>query len=392
MEVEEKEDSIFDISLNEVDDEADSAEEDDAAHRLDSYLTIAELREAFSLEELMRMTKDGVLQSWLWERLLDAEAQELSQEKTAGMNDDEIRVLLCRLFDVDVTRLPQHEAARLEQSLADCRILEARHASCGDDGVIVANQREFVEAMQNPQVRKFYLFDGAYTIPLQREQTTYDGRGNALIDIKAKDEELLYFDAKEIYFYNMTVVFHYAKPSQVKLEASRQNNNKILFLHVDRLSNVDSVVQQDIWAMLKGRSSFETAEQFQKRLYELGGVVLGTVLLEAEDYDIEKQAFFVHPAWKVDFAPMVRRYIDGGSLCFYMGADEAKSLYENERRLCVYAILSAEGRRAAIERIFLMDKDRNRRYIVRVDGNTSWCFSSASGSMGYGLELIAPLQ
>ena len=38
MEVEEKEDSIFDISLNEVDDEADSAEEDDAAHRLDSYL------------------------------------------------------------------------------------------------------------------------------------------------------------------------------------------------------------------------------------------------------------------------------------------------------------------------------------------------------------------
>lgn len=392
MEVEEKEDSIFDISLNEVDDEADSAEEDDAAHRLDSYLTIAELREAFSLEELMRMTKDGVLQSWLWERLLDAEAQELSQEKTAEMNDDEIRVLLCRLFDVDVTRLPRHEAARLEQSLEDCRILEARRASCGDDGVIVANQREFVEAMQNPQVRKFYLFDGAYTIPLQREQTTYDGRGNALIDIKAKDEELLNFDAKEIYFYNMTVVFHYAKSSQVKLEASRQNNNKILFLHVDRLSNVDSVVQQDIWAMLKGRSSFETAEQFQKRLYELGGVVLGTVLLEAEDYDIEKQAFFVHPAWKVDFAPMVRRYIDGGSLCFYMGADEAKSLYENERRLCVYAILSAEGRRAAIERIFLMDKDRKRLYVVYVDGNTSWCFSSASGSMGYGLELIAPLQ
>ena len=89
---------------------------------------------------------------------------------------------------------------------------------------------------------------------------------------------------------------------------------------------------------------------------------------------------------------MVRRYIDGGSLCFYMGADEAKSLYESERRLCVYAILSAEGRRAAIERIFLMDKDRKRLYVVYVDGNTSWCFSSASGSMGYGLELIAPLQ
>ena len=122
MEVEEKEDSIFDISLNEVDDGSDFAEEDDAAHRLDSYLTIAELREAFSLEELMRMTKDGVLQSWLWERLLDAEAQELSQEKTAEMNDDEIRVLLCRLFDVDVMCLSRHEAARLEQSLEDCRI------------------------------------------------------------------------------------------------------------------------------------------------------------------------------------------------------------------------------------------------------------------------------
>ena len=167
MEVEEKEDSIFDISLNEVDDAADSAEEDDAARRLDSYLTIEELREACSLEELMRMTKDGVLQSWLWERLLDAEAQELSQEKTAEMNDDEIRVLLCRLFDVDVTRLPQHEAARLEQSLEDCRILEARRALCGDDGVIVANQRELVEALQDPQVRKLYLFDGAYTISRQ---------------------------------------------------------------------------------------------------------------------------------------------------------------------------------------------------------------------------------
>lgn len=389
MEVEEKEDSIFDISLNEVDDAADSAEEDDAAHRLDRYLTIEELREAFSLEELMRMTKDGVLQSWLWERLLDAEAQELSQEKTAEMNDDEIRVLLCRLFDVDVTRLPQHEAARLEQSLEDCRILEARRASCGDDGVIVANQREFVKAMQNPQVRKFYLFDGAYTIPLQREQTTYDGRGNALIDIKAKDEELLNFDAKEIYFYNMTVVFHYAKPSQVKLEASRQNNNKILFL---QLLSLTSVEQRDIWAMLKGRSPFETAEQFQKRLHELGSVVLGTVLLEAEDYDIEKQAFFVHPVWKVDFAPMVRRYIDGGSLCFYMGADEAKSLYESKRRLRVYAELSAESKRAAIARIFLIEKDGKRRYIVQTDRNSSWCFGSASGSMGYGLELIAPLQ
>ena len=389
MEVEEKEDSIFDISLNEVDDAADSAEEDDAAHRLDSYLTIEELREAFSLEELMRMTKDGVLQSWLWERLLDAEAQELSQEKTAEMNDDEIRVLLCRLFDVDVTRLPQHEAARLEQSLEDCRILEARRALCGDDGVIVANQRELVEALQDPQVRKLYLFDGAYTIPLQREQTTYDGRGNALIDIKAKDEELLNFDAKEIYFYNMTVVFHYAKPSQVKLEASRQNNNKILFL---QLLSLTSVEQRDIWAMLKGRSPFETAEQFQKRLHELGSVVLGTVLLEAEDYDIEKPAFFVHPVWKVDFAPMVRRYIDGGSLCFYIGADEAKSLYESKRRLCVYAELSAEGRRAAIARIFLIEKDGKRRYIVQTDRNSSWCFGSASGSMGYGLELIAPLQ
>ena len=88
---------------------------------------------------------------------------------------------------------------------------------------------------------------------------------------------------------------------------------------------------------------------------------------------------------------MVRRYIDGGSLCFYIGADEAKSLYESKRRLCVYAELSAEGKRAAIAGIFLMEKDGKRRYIVQTDRNSSWRLSSTSGSMGYGLDLIGPL-
>ena len=392
MDTEEKEDSVFDIVLREVEADNDDMEADDDVHRLDDYLTIAELREAFSLEELLRMVKDGTLQSWLWERLLDVEAQELSEEKTAELSDDELRVMLCRLFEVDVTRLPACEAASVEQSLAKCRLRDMRRASCGKDGAIVTDQRSLVEAMQDASVRKFYLFDGAYTIPLQREGTTYDGRGNALIEIKARGDEPLDLDAREIYFYNLTLVFHYLVPSQVKLEASRQNGNTLIFLQADKVALAPFVTQQDVLQMLAGRTPFELPEQFEKRLHVLDGTVLGTVLLEAENYDIKQKTFFVRPVWKVDFAEMIRRYVDGDSLYFYSEPTEAESMYQGARRQLVYAEFCADGDCAAIVRIFLLDANGKRIYIVRAGKGTSWHFQSGSCGMGYGLDLIAPLS
>lgn len=78
------------------------------------------------------------------------------------------------------------------------------------------NQAELVVALQNEDVHKVYLYDETFSIPLNRSHITYDGRGNALINIMAQDNsEIVDFDNNEVYFYNLTVVFRFAESAAI---------------------------------------------------------------------------------------------------------------------------------------------------------------------------------
>ena len=356
--------------------------------RLTNCLTLDELHHAFTLQELFALANDGLLQEWMNAHLLESQAKMID----ASVREQGRDALLLRLFEalsLDVLRLPDCDAALLTEAVERERKRVKRVRECGSDGVIVMNQGELVEALTDPDVHKVYLYNEIFSIPLHRSKITYDGRDNAVIDIFAQGDEVLDFDAEEVFFYNLTLVFHYLEPHQVKINYSAQNHNHIIFLHANRMTRDNSISAQEVTDLLAGRSPFESSQGFAARAKRFHGVIVGSVHLSDADYDMEHGAFFLSPIWRVDFIDVVRRYVGEARLVFPVDESEAAYLYEDERVQLVYADFGTERDNALIVRLYLhTDGGNGNVYPVhRLTYTSSWAFGSGGG--GYGIELIA---
>ena len=356
--------------------------------RLVNCLTLDELHHAFTLQELFALANDGLLQEWMNAHLLESQAKMLDTN-VREQGRDALLLRLVEALSPDVLRLPDCDAAMLTEALQRERKREKRVRECSLDGVIVTNQGELVEALADFDVHKVYLYNEIFSIPLHRSKITYDGRDNAVIDIFAQGDEILDFDAGEVFFYNLTLVFHYLEPHQVKMNDSAQNHNHIVFLHANRMTRDNSISAHEVTDLLAGRKPFESPQGFVERAKRFRGVIVGTVHLSDADYDMEHGAFFLKPIWRVDFIDVVRRYVGGARLVFHVDGTEAADLYERERVQLLCADFGIERDDALIVRMYLhTDGGNGNVYPVhRLTYTSSWTFGSGGG--GYGIELIA---
>ncbi|MCR5834157.1 MAG: hypothetical protein K6G55_05875 [Selenomonadaceae bacterium] len=353
---------------------------------LDEFYSVEELRDKLSLDDFISLTKSGDLQNWLCENFFDTEAEELSEGKISKLDDNALLILICKVLEMDVTHLNAEDAQRLESAVNNRPLIDKRRLECDDDGVIVSNQRELTTALKDTNNNKFYLYSNRYNIPLRRESTTYIGRENAVIDIRQKSNDIMDFDSHEIYFQDITVVFHYLQPEQVKIESSANNGNNFIYLNRNKISLNDTVTLKEMADFLSGRTPFETPEEFKTRSENFDPAVVGTVVLNANNYDITKKAFFVDANWEVEFSSLIRDYLGDNPLCIYAEGAEAKALLDNEPAFLVYAEFSAVGDKPCICKLFVRTSS-GKRYNINEDlPKTS--FSSGSNGAGYGLELI----
>lgn len=360
-----------------------------ADERLEDCLTLTDLIDVFSLRELVVLTQDGLLGKWLGDHLFESQADLLSGVR--NHHGDAVLLALVNALDVDVTKLSDYEAELVARAVRKEREKNKRERECGKDGVIVTNQGELVEALSDEDVCKVYLYDETYSIPLNRGHITYDGRGNALINILAQGDTFLDFDGNKVYFYNLTIVFHFLEPRQVKIDHSIQNHNHIIFLHENRVVQDDSVRLHELEAFLNGRTPFESEGEFAERAKRFHGVIVGRTYLNDMDYDLWHEAFYLNPVWRVEFTECIRRYVRGAKLVFPIPCAEAKKLFENERAQLIYADFGTDMDEAVIVRLYLhADGGQGKIYpICRLWCATSWSFGSGSGEAGYGLDLIA---
>lgn len=350
--------------------------------------TLEELHDTFGLPELFEMLSGGLLQEWLHAHFFDAQANRLADTQDVGTDARLLR--LCETLSVDIAALSDCDAALVAKAARRAREKETRERECGPDGKIVASQAELMDALQNEDISKIYLCDGEYTIPSHRSRITYVGRQNALAHIYA--DEALDFDAREVYFYDLTLVFHFLERSQVKIDHSGQNKNHLIFLRDNRarVAMDDSISLHEMAALLDGRTPFESETGFAERAERFRSVIVGKVCLRDLDYDMRRRAFFLRPVWRVDFIETIRAYLRGARLAFPVDCGEAAKLYETGRAQLIYADFRADGDKAVLGRLYLhADDGKGARYpIYRIQNETSWAFGSGSGSAGYGLDLI----
>ena len=73
--------------------------------RLDEFMTTNELQNVFSLSEIVYMVRENVLQDWLRERFLNAEADALSEKNIANLDNGSLSILICNTLDNNIMTL-----------------------------------------------------------------------------------------------------------------------------------------------------------------------------------------------------------------------------------------------------------------------------------------------
>ena len=267
--------------------------------KLEECTTVSELVDAFSFDELVSLARDKILQKWLANHFMESQAKLLDN---AIQTRDALILRLCDVLAIDVTRLTEYDSNMITAALKRENERIKRERECGKDGKIVTNQGELVEALADEDVRKVYLYNESFSIPLNRSHITYDGRGNALINILAQgNNEIVDFDNNEVYFYNLTVVFHFLESHQVHINHSGQNHNHFIFLHSDRLKQDNAIEHHEMADFLAGHTPFETAEMFAECAKRFHEIIVGKTYLKNTDYDLWHETFYLTPVWRVEF-------------------------------------------------------------------------------------------
>lgn len=352
--------------------------------RISQCFTVQDLTRLFSFAELLELSRAGFLQQWLAENFSEDAAEVLSLDEIISWGDDELRLTLCELLDINLTELSDYDAQSIERTLNKQQLKELFVAESEDrGGTVVTNQRELIDAL-NAGYFIIYLVGGVFQIPLNRNGVIYYGRENALVEIPNKHD--VDFDSAEISLNDLQIFVRHS------ITVRYSNSTNLIFLRGDKIAQADTVRKIDIYKLLRGRNAFETPENFSRRAEDMRGIVVGKVILYEKNYNINLQMFDLKIDWYLDFLSVVRNFAEKFFSCF-IPVELAKKIYETERAQLVYADFCAIGDRPAIKQLYLITSDRMRIDIFVTDKPASEAFaeknhSGASGGRGYGLELI----
>ena len=353
--------------------------------------TVQDLTRLFSLVELAEMTRAGILQSWLAENFSEEAAEILSPEEIISWGDDELKLALCELLEIDLAELSDYDAQAIERALNKRQLKEIY----GGNGTIVTNQRELIDALDNGDLI-IYLVGGVFQIPRRYGGVTYYGRENALVEILNRRD--VDFDQAEISLNDLQIFL------RNNITVKYANSTNLIFLRGDKIALNDAVNKIDVYKLLRGRRAFETPQNFSQRAEEMRGIVVGKVILDEKDYNINLQLFDLKIDWHLDFLPVARKFIGKFFSC-NIPTEVAEKIYATERAQLVYADFCADGDFPAIKQLYLITADGTRINILVTDKPAPKEISvqnpyqnpyqspyqnqsGNSGGRGYGLEII----
>lgn len=161
-----------------------------------------ELKEHFDLEKVCEYFSNGKLLTWLEERYYEDEAEQIRE---LDAQDSNLKKKLCDIFgvewhdmdsvDMEAVALRQEKLAKLKQYTSDEEILSKVEFAAFD-------QEELADLLDE-DAKEIILCDNRFVIPTSRKGIHYIGVGNAVAEIKSRED--LDFDKLGICFYNLTI-------------------------------------------------------------------------------------------------------------------------------------------------------------------------------------------
>jgi hypothetical protein len=317
---------------------------------LPEYATVDEIKENFSIHELVEKAKNENLSEWLASNFLIGQGQKLLEIVENGGNDSEIFALLCRIFKVDLNALSEEDAAKISHSLDTIR------ARLANKAVVAESQSDLARAIWSGADTIILKGEAEFSLPLGVPNKRFVGENNTLIEI-FYDEENIDFDAKGIVVENAQIFLR----SAINLKMDNSKNVKVIYGNKKKLDGDDLT---EVFQVLKGRSPFESAEQYRNRAENIKGVAVGYTTLSCANYDFDSNTFKIAPTWDLKFIDVLRSFVAGKNFKFNVAPDVAEKLYYNERKMQVFADFTFAENKLTVASLYFETANAGRVYVA----------------------------
>lgn len=205
--------------------------------------TLEELKENFSIEKVMLNYANGKLLKWLIDRGYDTEAKKIKE--IDNMDEKDIPKYICKIFEVkydyktnlDIKKLinTENKINILKNYIKDETIIEKIDS-------IAFNQEELVNILSKGE-KEIYLCNNTFEICLKKENISYIGIGNPIINLNIDDISIL--NKKNIKFKDITI----------------KNNDKVIDINEINTRDIEVFVKRkDNKIILYGRDKVSGEE------------------------------------------------------------------------------------------------------------------------------------
>ncbi len=373
--------------------------QDIAEKSLFDFYSKREATENFSLDELLNFAKQRNLQEWLAENFYANEARKLAAALKNDSSDAELKLLICKIFDLPIENLSEQELQEISS------VVEKNHRRelymkkiPGDDRkyAFAETQGELVKALRD-EAQVIYLCGGEFRIPLHKRGITYIGCENAVVDLDSEEDVNL--DELEIILEDLQVFIH----NPITLHDDKSKNIKILDGSKKVLGERPTL--KEILDILRGRKIFESPEEFKNRAENLRMAAVGKVLLEEKDYNFDTAQFKIQPHWDFEYISVLKDFAADKNFSATIRPNDAEALYGNERKLQIFADFTYRGGKLTILNLYFATKTLGKIMIETFlrgknfsaensEENSAEDFigSSCMFGLGYGLDIIADYE
>lgn len=362
---------------------------------LENYADIDDIMKDLSIKEIIVTTKNGTLISWLKDNFYESEAYNL-QYVVDNYNDniitDEILFLeIANTLQVDTNKLSSMEKEMLLAGIKQKRQQEHFYKCTSDkhNCIYVKCQSELIAAVKkilsqeydNVKPAMIYLCDGEYKLSLHMKNIHFVGIDNPVINIDTSSLDNL--REVNIILENLTVFYKGDDTNisgddneflrNVKIIVTRKYNNKDVFLEKDVLY----------------RNRFISKQNFIKQCEAISPIVVGDILLNADDYYIDMEIFFVLPRFDITLYDIIYLVTENTNFYLKVTPNEAKDLWEMQRKLEVFAEFTASmnGNQIQVKSLYVYTAI-GKFYLYGNKGLQSDICSSNDRLGGYGIKLI----
>lgn len=322
---------------------------DENKKTLPEYATVEEIRNNFTITELVEKAKNENLSEWLASNFLLGQAQKLLDLVENDAGDKEIFALLCRIFQIDMNGLSEDEAKEISASLDNIRSRLANKA------IVAEDQADLARAVWGGADTIILRGESEFSIPIGVPNKKFVGENNTVIEI-FYDEDIN-LDEKNIVLENVQIFLR----SPINLTINKSQNVKVITGNKKTLAPENDL--SEVFKVLKGRSPFESVDSYRQRAENCKGVAVGYALLKSSNYEYDSNSFKIEPVWDLKFIDVLRNFVAGKKFTIKIAPEVAERLYYNERKLQIFADFTFAENKLTIASLYLETQGAGRIFI-----------------------------